>query len=188
MKVKLRELVRWGLVVGLFVLPLIYWPRGYGVVYELPKIVFVNIWIKILVLMMVLMIIKKRLGKRLINKRLAGLVLVFLIVVLVSLFLGVDPIKSYWGNYYRRQGWWMLLHLVSLSFLVGFLIDKKNLKLMIKAISIGGGLVSLVAVIEGFYHWSNSVSAGFGNPNFLGGYLLVSLPLTIYLIKNAKDT
>jgi len=125
------------------------------------------------------------------NGKLMWLVLAFLAWSWLSAALGVNYFKSITGNFYRNDGLITLIHLVLLFFILTLLITKKLVKKLLFAFCFPAILLSLWVITEAFLYfgfgyksvniWEDSgFGAAFGNPNFLAGYLLVTLPITYY--------
>ena len=122
--------------------------------------------------------------------RLAG---VFLVTICLSSLFGVDQTKSLLGAAPYFQGFFVYFYLFV------FCMTLTNLKISFedfsKAWLIGGGVVSLWAIkdllfLEVFHQYvptySDRVVASFGQPNFYSGFLLLNLPLQIYLFKKDR--
>lgn len=153
--------------------------------------------------MLILGLIMTLLGKKQqkiiqVDKILAVFISGFIIVSIVSAFLGVDFTKSLWGNYYRGDGLMTLIHLAGLFLLLTLLWQEKWKKYTAMSISFGAFITSIWAVVSGirFFvfgdvsvaHWiDGNIGVSFGQPKFLAGYLLVSLPFTIFLFKSSKN-
>lgn len=183
------------LSLGFAILPVFYWPWGI-IKYEIPKVWFVLRFIEILCflgLISKLPDIRPRKIDRVLLIALTG----FMIFGFISSFTGVDFSKSILGNYYRGDGLITLTHLLALTLcLFLFWEEKWNIQLS-RGIVFGSQIISLWTIILAvqFYilgnrsisGWENgAIGATFGNPNFLAGYLLVTLPVTVYLLKRLR--
>ena len=183
------------LSLGFAFLPLIYWPWGI-IKYEIPKVWFVLRFIEILCFLGLIS------GIHFIRSRKIDLFILFsatgfTVTAFLASLLGADFTKSILGNYYRGDGLITLSHLFALTaFLILFWEEKWNIQLS-RGIVFGSQIVSLWTIILAvqFYilgnrsisGWENgAIGSNFGNPNFLAGYLLVTLPLTVYLFKRFR--
>ena len=108
----------------------------------------------------------------------------FLLVLTIASFLGVDSVYSFWSKFERMTGIFMLLHLLAL-FLIVFSTFKANEWIKIFQISICLGVIlSLIAMFSN----DSSMRGGatIGNSSFLGTYLLFDLFIALYLLVKMK--
>jgi O-antigen ligase len=170
--------------IGLFIIPFVSWSLA-SITYEIPRVWFAQRWIE---LMVVIAFIKGLNDKKQKNKDIlmVGFVWLFLIVVLISSITGVDFARSFWGNLYRNDGLFTLGHLVMFFFLAYAYWEEKWEKASIFAIALGSGFLSLWVIIDGFINWGSAVAVSFGNPNFLAGHLVVTLPFLVLSEKLIK--
>lgn len=191
--------IKWFFCLGLFCLPLVFWPWA-EIPYEIPKVWFFNRWAEALGVLGFLRILGDKGNRE--NKENKGnffLILAvggFVLVSIISSVFGADFNKSVWGNYYRGDGLLTLLHLAGLFYFLAFFWEKSWEKPTALAIAGGGLVVSFWTVLVGVLGrlgvlgvtggsmFGEAVGGTFGNPNFLAGYLLISLPFTIYSVKN----
>lgn len=123
---------------------------------------------------------------------LGTLVLLFGAVSLIADVVGLDPRTSFLGSVYRRWGFVTFLSGMLLFFLVRFLLEDERerfLRVVQKGALIAAVLASLVALWHAvsFYLLHNAlvpiyqgrIVGTFGNPNFLGGYLVMVLPFIL---------
>ncbi len=179
---------------GVTFIPLIFLPEAY-IAYEVPKVWFVERWIEILGIL-TLILIPKIAKKERVDNQLIFTIVAFLVFSFISSIIGADPLKSVFGNYYRKDGLLTLIHLAILFFSISILFHKKWVLFFSEAVSLGTLASSIWAVYCGasYYFfgktiltdWGGPIAISFGNPNFLAGYLLVTLPLVTIAIKNNK--
>lgn len=185
---------------GLFFLPFIFWP-WVKIPYEIPRVWFFQRWVEILAILGIWEILRSRgnLVKKEINLKLIIGVVAFFVVALISSIFGVDFLKSLQGNYYRSDGLMTLVHLLGLFFFLIIFWEKSWEKLMIKIFALSSILLGFWTVFLGLKYsilsnwgdlgsWGGAVfgkaiGATFGQPNFLAGYLLITLPFTAYFLK-----
>jgi O-antigen ligase len=130
------------------------------------------------------------------NTKLELLTGLFLLAIVISSILGVDWQKSLWGNYYRRDGIVTYLHLVGLFFFISLYWRTKYKEILTYVIALGSFLTSVWSIILGIRlyvfidkttpNWQGAIGGFFNQPNFLAGYLLVSLPFVLFMIKIAN--
>jgi len=193
----LEKVFKYFFILGLVVMPLIYWPKAV-LAYEIPRVFFVQRWIEILIVLGLGEIwTNKQSRQQNIDAWLAGLIGGFLLIIVITSFLGVDWSKSFFGNYYRGDGLLTFGHLIGFWLILVLIWRKEWQNLLIKAVVLGCGLVSGWAVFEGYRlnilaievsNWQGAIGVSFGQPNFLAGYLVVCLPFLAYLIKMNKKT
>lgn len=116
----------------------------------------------------------------------------FILVLLLTAYTGVNFPNSVVGGYPYLQGWFLYLGLFLFS--VYILLVKINLKDMSYLIATAASLVSLKAffdfVLLNFFHqnvlsYAGRVVSTFGQPDFYSGFLVLTLPFQIGL-KNKK--
>lgn len=173
---------------GLVILPLFFWPWA-PVPYEIPKVWLFQRWVEILIISGLIFNFKNLSQKT--DLMFVFLLSAFTITAFLSSFFGVDFNKSFWGNYYRDDGLLTLIHLVAFSLFLKLLWNEDYKKLTSLAITMGCFFISLLSLFEGFKlhvlgdqsvaNWNGAIGTVFGQPNFLAGYLLVTLPFVAYL-------
>lgn len=180
---------------GLAILPLVYWPWA-AVPFEIPRVWFIERWIEILGLLFIFAA-PLYLDKRKIDRFLLYGFIAFIVIVVISSVTGVDVPKSLWGNYYRGDGLFTLFHLAGFTFMMLLIWRKSWFRTAAGAISIGAATGALWALADAgrlyVFHdssadmWGDGSFGGpFGNPNFLAGYLVTVLPLSLYLYNSSK--
>lgn len=169
---------------GLALLPLVFWPSA-PVPYEVPRVVAMHVWVVVLIVVGLARVLANRRMNR-VDSKLVFLVLGFVGWAVVSALLGADWNKSLAGNYYRADGLMTLFYLMGLYLAVSsWWRDAWRMKL-IGSVSWGSVGVSgwtvlqcvVLVLTQGWNGgpWGGAVGATFGNPNFLAGYLVVTLP------------
>lgn len=170
-------------LLGLAGLPFWYWPWSL-IPFEIPKVWLFSRWVEVLVLMGIWHFMTGN-TMRQPRVRVLWLVVVFVGVAVLSSWLGVDWGRSVFGNYYRSDGLLTLFHLSLLSVWVMFFWRKEwevsSIRVLgwgslgVAGLAVGQKLLALLGLAAS--GWGDgSVGATFGQPNFLGGYLVVTLP------------
>ncbi|KKU83483.1 MAG: hypothetical protein UY10_C0007G0011 [Microgenomates group bacterium GW2011_GWA2_47_8] len=187
------RLFQFYLVIGLFVLPFVYWPWA-AIPYEIPRVWFVQRWIEGLGILGCIISFKQS-NTRPLSQAFLLLIGGFLASLVASSILGVDWHKSLVGNYYRGDGIFTLTHLLALAVAMALFFDERMKLPLLQAISWGSVMTSLWSVILAVRYyighdtsvstWQGAIGATFGQPKFLTGYLLITLPIVAYLLATA---
>ncbi len=107
----------------------------------------------------------------------------------LSTIFSLHPDISLWGSYERQQGLYNILHYLLFFVLMGVSVtDRKSIERLLTALLAGAGVVCLYGLLQligwDFLRWAESgearIFSTFGQPNFLGHFLVVVLPLTVY--------
>ncbi len=113
----------------------------------------------------------------------------FLVLVLATVF-SIDPQKSFFGSYDRQQG--LSAHIYYLLFFITLLFNIfsfKQIKRILSSIVLSSAVVCGYGLSQqlgyDFMSWSesieqtNRITSTFGQPNYLGIYLLMVMPITV---------
>ena len=112
----------------------------------------------------------------------------FLVVVLVADLGGANPFKSFWSNFERMEGYITLIHLGAYFLVLGSVLHTEKLWRAFWNTSIG---VSAILGIYGIFQVAGVIvinqggvrlDGTFGNAAYLGGYAMLHLFLTLYLL------
>ncbi len=192
--VKRKNFLQYVFLAGLLISPLVFWPWA-KVAYEVPRVWYISRWIEVLLILTILTY-QKDLVKKIKSSLnyITLLIIIFLMVMFIASLMGADLPKSLIGNYYRGDGLITYLHLAVFSIVVGLIWQDIDKKLLYLCLALGSSLISIFTLLMSFFvinfnmlfipHWENrAVGATFGNPNFLAGYLAVTLPFVFYQIK-----
>lgn len=174
---------------GLGIIPFIWWPWA-SQQFELPRIWFVLGWIELLCIITVL---KVGMSSQFhFNRMIGKVILVYFLALLLSLATSVDRGKSLVGNYYRIDGLITYIHLFLLSFITASVWNREKMSYFCRVIAIGSILTSSLALLSLPIHIFISKTAGevmlstFGQPNYLAGYLIITLPFVFYLFQKSR--
>jgi len=125
--------------------------------------------------------------------------LLFIIFITASVFYSIDPEISYFGLYNRFQG------AASFIFYILFFIlillnfrETRETKIVVITAVLSSFFASLYGLVQisgfDFVSWSEPaiitgrVTSTLGQPNFLASYLLLTIPLSLYLFFCAKKS
>jgi putative inorganic carbon (HCO3(-)) transporter len=110
----------------------------------------------------------------------------------LSTLFSIDPAMSVYGDYFREEGLFTVLAYLALTVLFATAIESsKQLQDFIKGLLFACAMISLYAVIQYFGYnptehfiplmrtHGGGVGSTIGNPNFLGKFLVLILPLYI---------
>jgi O-antigen ligase/tetratricopeptide (TPR) repeat protein len=123
-------------------------------------------------------------------------VLAFVGWMAVATFFSVDPIKSFWSNFERMEGYIGLLHLFAWFMVAGALLSANKLWDAFLNTSVGLSALQGVMALFQALHWfgfAPSSQSGaradttFGNATYLAVYLLINFFLTLYLLARTKS-
>lgn len=174
-----------------YTLPLLFFPWIY-LAFELPKVMILYIGTAILLGIFC----SKQFYLYRMNIAHFLAILLFLWLVLSSV-IGIDLGHSFWGNYFRREGlitWFCYLVIfIASGVAVKNEFIRKDIALLI---GISALVVSVIGILQFISLWAfghtdqllynGRIISTFGQPNFLGAFLVLSLPFFGYLTKNTN--
>lgn len=124
-------------------------------------------------------------------KLLPNLLLLFVISLAVSAALAVNPVKAFWSNFERMEGWIGIAHLALYFFVLWLTMNSEKLWSRFWntsiAVSLGMGLFGLMQLAGVFTinQGGVRVDGTFGNAGYLAVYMLFHFFVTFYyLVKN----
>ncbi len=127
----------------------------------------------------------------------------FLAALALSLTFSLDPVRSFFGSYDRQQGWSSYFFYIFWYGLVLFQVltlgtGKRGLAERLQRVAgtvvASGAIVSLYGVLQilgiDIFRFNKEIApfltyralSSFGQPNFLGSFLLLVIPLSVYLL------
>lgn len=182
---------------GVVISPFVFWP-WVEISFEIPKVWFISRWIEILGITSLLFFpVSVKESKT--DLKLVIITIVFLLYIVLSAFFGVDIQKSFWGNYYRADGIFTLIHLVIFFLLTVSIFENNLIDKTMSYIALSSGFLSVFTVFNAIFlsilkrdppfleNWSGAIGFTFGNPNFLAGFLIITLPFVFYLLKKTNS-
>lgn len=192
---RLKRLFFWLIAWIIFIAPIAFGMfKENASIFELNKLVLTRPIILILASALLLSIAANN-RITLVKHRFWKFWLASLAILIIGAVFSEVPLLSFLGNSYRHQGvyslffYWLLLFLV-----VWFRPDKKAIDNWLKLVAITAGIVSLYGYIQviglDFIVWSGNssrITSTFGQPNFLGQYLVMAIPLSFYVYHLTKQ-
>ncbi len=176
------KIVEWGLIAFVFFFPLVYSPVNFDA-YALPRLVIVRVVSVFLALFWFIKVFRTR------NLKLVGgSVLIplglYILVSLLSTINSINPSVSFFGNFFRYEGFFTVVNYVFLLLVAANFGSRLPCLFRLFRAAVASGL--LVAII-GIYQYLNSglsvrAFSTFQNPDFLAYYLILIFPLGISLI------
>ncbi|MBU2220862.1 O-antigen ligase family protein, partial [Patescibacteria group bacterium] len=105
---------------------------------------------------------------------------------------GVNPLKAFWSNYERMDGWVMLVHVFAFFVVAGSIFAKRKLwdKWWLTFVG-ASALTTLIALFQlaglGEIHQGGArVDASFGNAAYLAAYLLFTIAVSLWQASRLK--
>ncbi len=121
-------------------------------------------------------------------------VAVFLVITFVADVFGVNPHKSFWSNFERMEGFFMILHLWMYFFVASSIMIKKywhawmNTSIGVSVIIAIYGLFQLGGAID-IRQGSDRLDGTLGNAAYLAVYMLLNIGLALYVwLERRKQT
>lgn len=177
----------------LLVLPMVFWPWT-RVPFELPRVWYVLGWTEVLAIMTIVTLWKRR--AQTIDEGILRVVLALVAVSWLASIAGADWQKSLLGNFYRSDGLITLVGLAGLSLCIALCLPKGVYNRTLGAIALGSTLTSMWALADGYrwyvlkdptvWQWAGAIGVSFGQPKFLTGYLLVTLPFLFHFATSSN--
>lgn len=170
-----ERIIEYGTYSALFLVPLLYSSHSWSI-YELPKLTAVRI---ITLLFLSVFLIKSLSEKKIkISLTLLDLPIVFfLLVSIFATFFSSNFTISMVGSYPNGRGLQDIFTFILLYFLIGNILSVKNKKIL-GVVFLSSLLCSLWGIYQ-YYIIGDRVYSTFADPNHLGSYLALSLPLSL---------
>lgn len=124
---------------------------------------------------------------------------IFLMLFLVFIYFFISPFYNiiFWGTREKFMGLFFYIHLFLYAFIFFNILNKKLIHLIYICISIIGFIVSLYGVLQYFgfdpymYIFQTDFVLGrvystMGHPNYLAYFLILIIPIQVYMLKNFK--
>ncbi len=117
------------------------------------------------------------------------IIVLYLIAVVISTIFSIDRIVSMYGNFGREEGLFAIIIYIFLFFTANrnYIFSKRHMHFLL----ISAAIVAVYGIFQYFgfdpiprdprrINWSGRAFATMGNPNFLGSYLTLILPISIF--------
>ncbi len=198
-RMKYTNYLKWGVLAGIFLVPLVPFIVANGVMlpnFFFPFITGKNFIFRILVEFSFLCYVLLALREPRFRPRgsvLLWTALAFVGWMALATIFSVDPIKSFWSNFERMEGYVALIHLFVWFVITGAVLSAENLWERFFNVSITASAVQgLYAVFQIMGALAISTQSGsradttFGNAAYLGVYFLIHFFLTLYMLSRTK--
>lgn len=168
-------------------------------VFTLDKVVLFRLLTEILLLLYIIKIVLSRQIKLTLNKWQIILPALFFLSYFLATIFSTSPYTSFWGHYWRQQGLFTYLHYFLFFLLVGLnydFIQEKKQKRFLAVILISSFIICVYGIIQylglDWHKWGNilllqRVNSTLGQPNFLGAYLVLIIPLSVFALYKFKN-
>lgn len=192
----LKRVIVVGIMLLLFTVPLTFAPMAYDG-FELPKITLFRI-LTILVAFVWLILLVKRGKLSVPSSPLNWPIVVFLGISVISTIFSRNPGVSFRGLYnFYFWGLTAIMGYILLYIIISTVLEERDGEDMITAILLGSVVIILYGFVQrqgvDILEWATSpqhrIWSTLGNPNFLGAYLVMVIPLAVsrFLNKNQKE-
>ncbi len=110
---------------------------------------------------------------------------IFLVVVGIADMLGINPLRSFWSNFERMEGYIAILHVVAYLFIVGSVIRTEKMWNWLFNLSVGASVAlafnAFSELAGGVAGQAIRVDATLGNSTYFAVYLLFNIFLALLL-------
>lgn len=185
---KFQNVVKTTLLLALAGIPLIIVPLGGKFDhFYFPKVVGMFVLVFSFLIMLILNI--RKIGKFVDRDWINKTLLIYFCLLLSSLFFTNNLNNAIYGSPGRVEGL-ITISMYMMLFLIGRYFSKLNDKLFI-AVMVTAVIISIYGIMQYFgfdifprddfrVNWTSSAFSTMGNPNFLGSYLVLMIPVSIY--------
>ncbi len=192
----LNKVFEWGILILIFSLPL-FFDLKTADSFFLPKILFFRFSVlSLFFIWLIKSLLENKIKDDLKNFFRSSLTIAlcaFIFSVSVSALFSLNRYLSFWGSYLRYNGLLNIFFLFGFFFLASSAARKDGfLKKIFWVASFSAGLISLYAIFQhfglDFIDWQTRhdiearVISTIGNPLYLGGFLVMVMPLTLFLV------
>lgn len=170
-------------------------------VFELNKIVLFRILVIFQFLFcFIYFFIQKEIKQRFIvffNLKLKYLLIPFLYLIgllILTIFSSLRE-NSFWGNYGYQLGFYSYLYFFIFYFLlISWIDNKEQINRILVTIALSSFISCIYGLVQAFgmdvFSWSESsygrIFSTLGQPNYFASYLLLTMPILIYLLNNTR--
>lgn len=117
---------------------------------------------------------------------------VFTLLFAITALIGVNPTQSWWSNFRRGEGAFQLLHYFSFFLLlIALFPHRRDFEKVLKVHIFVSVVVCLYGASQllspAVAQLQGRIVSTLGNPSYLAGYLLLTLPFLLYFLLGAKN-
>lgn len=198
---KYTDYLRWGAVSALFLALFVLFIRAFGTFWPnlfFPYITGKNFAFRVLVEVAVMCYVLLALKDPKYRPRpslIMWTMVAFVGWMAVATFLSVDPVKSFWSNFERMEGYVGLLHLFAWFVVTGAVLSATklwnaffNTSIAISAIQGAWALFQVLGWAEISTQSGSRADTTFGNATYLAVYLLINFFLTLYMFARTGNS
>lgn len=115
----------------------------------------------------------------------------FLVVIGLADLLGVEPLKSFWSNFERMEGYVLLLHLGAFFLVIGSVFKEENWKSWWNTSLVASFFMSIyclfqLAGVAQIHQGSARVDGTIGNASYLAVYMLIHIFIALLYFSREK--
>ncbi len=204
---KYTDYLRWGVLVGLFLVPFVPFiiadgasgSHGFYIPFTnlfFPFITGKNFAFRIIIELTLLCYVLLALREPKFRPRASMLLwtaTAFVGWMAVATILSVDPVKSFWSNFERMEGYLGLLHVFAWFVMAGATLTVTklwerffNVTIFASALMGLNALMQLIGWVQISSQSGPRVDTTFGNATYLAVYMLIHVFLTLFMLSRAK--
>jgi O-antigen ligase/tetratricopeptide (TPR) repeat protein len=116
-------------------------------------------------------------------------VLAFVVWMGIATITSVDPIKSFWSNFERMDGYITVIHMLALFIVAGAMLTAEKWWNAFFRISVAAGTLQGLYALSQLLHWlpissqsGTRVDTSFGNAIYVAVFMLFTIFITLYLL------
>lgn len=189
----INQILKWSIIAGLFLVP--FTPLMIYSSLLFPFITGKAIFFKSIVgIVFALYLILVSIDQEYRPKKswLSLVVTIFLVIVFIADIFGINPHKSFWSNFERMEGFFLILHLWMFYIVASAMLVKKHWNYFLGT-SIGAslivswyGLFQIAGKID-IRQGATRLDSTLGNASYFAVYVLLNLGFALYLYLQRKD-
>ena len=178
----------------ILIVPIIFsYKQNFYDIFGLSKTLIFTCFIQVIIILYFLIIFLSNKFSYRINIFFVFLTFLYLISIFISLFFSIHPLRSFEGSYVRQGNVYLYIHyFIFLFILILNLKNNRQIRRILYAILFSAFFVCLYGIIQyldlDFLRWAKPAArtgrifSSIGQPNFLGHWLIMIIPLTLYSI------
>lgn len=187
------QAIEFGLLAVIFFIPLIFafWQETYQV-FDLNKQVFFRTAISLIIIFFVAKVFLQGKLPFYVNRRVFLFLFILAIPLVISSAFSIHPQLSLWGAYWRQQGLYSFTNYFLFFAVLSLWLSAERLRKIIITAVLSSILVCFYGLIQYLnldpWNWginaflyTNRIASSLGQPNFFAHYLIMVLPLSVFL-------